>query len=182
LEARSGELYVAAPGKIIRLTLDGKYVADVLTDPEGYFAYPTACDRPLTSEGIKQHLVFNWFGRHASPNAITLWRITADGSNPLQLSSGNFDTFPACSPDGKLVYYSDEQSGQLKQLSVEGGIAGIVPGGVIPGMSNDMDGFGLSPGGRTLAMVMVKQSEHQSQKGARRKIALTPHRDWKKYF
>jgi eukaryotic-like serine/threonine-protein kinase len=172
--AGAGELYVAAPGKIIRLTLDGKYVADVLTDPEGYFAYPTACDRPLTSEGIKRHLVFNWFGRHASPNAVTLWRITADGSNPLQLSSGNFDTFPACSPDGKLVYYSDEQSGQLKQLSVEGGTAGIVPGGVIPGMSNDMDGFGLSPDGRTLAMVMVKQSEHQSQKGARRKIALVP--------
>jgi serine/threonine protein kinase len=172
--AGAGELYVAAPGKIIRLTLDGKYVADVLTDPEGYFAYPTACDRPLTNEGIKRHLVFNWFGRHASPNAVTLWRISADGSNPLQLSSGNFDTFPACSPDGKLVYYSDEQSGQLKQLSVEGGTAGIVPGGVIPGMSNDMDGFGLSPDGRTLAMVMVKQSEHQSQKGARRKIALAP--------
>jgi len=172
--AGAGELYVAAPGKIIRLTLDGKYVADVLTDPEGYFAYPTACDRPLTNEGIKRHLVFNWFGRHASPNAVTLWRITADGSNPLQLSSGNFDTFPACSPDGKLVYYSDEQSGQLKQVSVEGGTAGIVPGGVIPGMSNDMDGFGFSPDGRTLAMVMVKQSEHQSQKGARRKIALAP--------
>jgi eukaryotic-like serine/threonine-protein kinase len=172
--AGAGELYVAAPGKIIRLTLDGNYVADVLTDPEGYFAYPTACDRHLTSEGIKRYLVFNWFGRHASPNAITLWRITADGSNPLQLSSGNFDTFPACSPDGKLVYYSDVQSGQLKQVSVEGGTAGIVPGGVIPGMSNDMDGFGLSQDGRTLAMVMVKQSEYQSQKGARRKIALAP--------
>jgi eukaryotic-like serine/threonine-protein kinase len=171
--AGAGQLYVAAPARIIRLTLDGKYVSDVLADPEGYFAYPVACDRPLTSDGIKSNLVFNWFGRHAIPNAVTLWRATAGESNPMQLSSGTFDTFPACSPDGNAVYYSDVQAGQLKRIPIGGGTAEIVPGSAIPGMSNDMDGFGLSPDGQVLAMV-VTQSEHQNQQGARRKIELLP--------
>jgi len=171
--AGAGDVYVAAPTKIIRLTLNGKYVTDVLADPEGYFAYPAACDRPLTSEGIKRNLLFNWFGRHARPNAVTVWRATADGANPVQVSSGTFDTFPACSPDGKIVYYSDEQAGQLKRVPVEGGTADIVPGSVIPGMSNDMDGFGLSPDGRALSMVMT-ESEHQNQTNGHRKIALIP--------
>ena len=171
--AGAGEVYVAAPAKIIRLTLGGRYVTDVLADPEGYFAYVAACDHPLTNEGIKRNLIFNWFGRHASPNAVTIWRAAADGSSAVQLSSGTFDTFPACSPDGKIVYYSDEQASQLKQISVEGGTADVVPGSAIPGMSNDMDGFGLSPDGRVLSMV-VTDSEHQNQQSAHRKIALVP--------
>jgi len=130
--AGAGELYAAGPGKIIRMTLDGKFVADVLTDSEGYFAYPAACGRPLTGAEIKEprYLVFNRFERRANTNEVSVWRVAADGSDLLQLSSGKFDALPACSPDGKLVYYADIVSGQMKQVPVEGGTAEGVLGSV----------------------------------------------------
>ena len=126
--AGAGELYVARPRKISRLTFDGNYAGDVLVDPQGYFAYPSACSGAATEAGTKEHryLVFNRFGRRANKIAVTVWRIGTDGSNPLQLSSGTFDAMPACSPDGKVVYYTDLVSRQLKQVPTEGGRAEVV--------------------------------------------------------
>jgi hypothetical protein len=66
-------------------------------------------------------------------NTVTVWRIGADGSNPVQLSSGQFDALPVCSPDGRLVYFADLVSGQMKQVPVEGGTTEVVPGSTVPG-------------------------------------------------
>jgi len=44
---------------------------------------------------------------HTGTDALNIWRVDADGSNPKQLTTGRFDTIPFCSPDGKWVYYHD---------------------------------------------------------------------------
>jgi eukaryotic-like serine/threonine-protein kinase len=171
--AGASELYAAGPGKIVRLTFDGNHIADVVTDPEGYFACPGACKGPPTEDGIKgpPFVVFNRFARQANTNAVTVWRIATDGSNLLQLSSGKFDALPACSPDGRLVYYADLVSGQMKRVPVEGGTANAVPGSDVPGRFSG--GFGISADSRELAMV-VAESERQNERSAHQKIALVP--------
>jgi DNA-binding winged helix-turn-helix (wHTH) protein/Tol biopolymer transport system component len=172
--AGAGELYVAGPRKISRLTFNGNHTGDVLTDPQGYFAAPAACNGAATEVGTKEHryLVFNRFERQANKIAVTVWRIGADGSNPLQLSSGTFDAMPVCSADGKLVYYADFVSREMKQVPSEGGKAQVVP-------HSDLKGsligawFGISADSRQLAMV-VTESERVAQKSAQQKIALIP--------
>jgi hypothetical protein len=172
--AGAGELYVAGPRKISRLTFDGNYAGDVLTDPQGYFAYPAACSGAATDVGTKEHryLVFNRFARQANKIVVTVWRIGADGSNPLQLSSGTFDAMPVCSADGKLVYYVDFVSREMKQVPAEGGRAEVVPHS---GVKGSLIGawFGISADSRQLAMV-VTELEREAQKSAHQKIALIP--------
>jgi len=53
-----------------------------------------------------------------------IWKIGADGSNPEQLSHGNIDYHPSCSPDGKWVVFEAARAGQgtaIWKISVEGG-------------------------------------------------------------
>ena len=52
------------------------------------------------------YILVNW-EYHAGIQGSTIWRINPDGSNPVQLSDGEHDMSPACSPDGKWAYYLD---------------------------------------------------------------------------
>lgn len=64
------------------------------------FHLPSSLQASANTSGIEASppfLVFNRFAGQASANTVTVWRIGADGSNPVQLSSGKFDAFPACS-------------------------------------------------------------------------------------
>jgi eukaryotic-like serine/threonine-protein kinase len=90
----------------------------------------------------------------------------------LQLSSGTFDAMPVCSPDGKLVYYADFVSRQMKQVPAEGGRAEVVPNSDTKGNLSSA-WFGISADSRQLAIV-VTESERQAQKSGHQKIALVP--------
>jgi eukaryotic-like serine/threonine-protein kinase len=51
-----------------------------------------------------------------------IWRIDAGGGNFKQVSDGQRDWYPVCSPDGKWVYYSDEANGaKLTRVPLDGG-------------------------------------------------------------
>jgi Tol biopolymer transport system component len=55
---------------------------------------------------------------------INIWRIDYDGSNPLQLTGGNYDIQPRCSADGKWVVYVSRDGGAafaLMKVPIEGG-------------------------------------------------------------
>jgi eukaryotic-like serine/threonine-protein kinase len=61
-------------------------------------------------------------GGHAGSKTLTIWRMDAGGGNLKQLSDGKNDEFPACSPDGKSVFYSDYSNGaKLNRVPLEGG-------------------------------------------------------------
>ena len=56
-------------------------------------------------------------------NRTHLWISAADGTVPKQLTSGAGESSPACTPDGKYVYYYATGDGTIDKLPVEGGEA-----------------------------------------------------------
>ncbi len=50
-----------------------------------------------------------------------IWRMDADGGNPVQLTNGNGEKFAEISPDGKWVVYTAFQDWTLWKVSIEGG-------------------------------------------------------------
>ena len=63
---------------------------------------------------------------HARRSGSSIWRVNADGSNPVLLSDGKYDMDPACSPDGQWAYYTDAMQ-VLKRVPVNGGKPQVVP-------------------------------------------------------
>ena len=63
------------------------------------------------------HIVFQIF------NTPGISRMDANGNDVTQITSGSNDSFPACSPDGKWVYYHDLTKEHLKimKVALEGG-------------------------------------------------------------
>jgi serine/threonine protein kinase len=63
------------------------------------------------------HVVFS--ARH-KPNGLGIFYADADGANPKELAAGKQDVIPACTPDGKTVFYSDSDDILQKVSSVGG--------------------------------------------------------------
>ena len=40
-------------------------------------------------------------------NEVNIWRMGTDGSEPKQLTDGEIEDYPTCSPDSKWEYYND---------------------------------------------------------------------------
>jgi hypothetical protein len=122
-----------------------------------------------------RYILFEWYAMGHGPesNAKGIWRIEPDGSNPVQLTSGNFDHASACSPDAARVFYIDGDSNQIKDVPVEGGTPEIVSESPVPGATLAYHYLGIAPDGKTLAVAAtalgkVRHAEPQS------KIALIP--------
>lgn len=71
------------------------------TEPEDNVASPT-----VTADG--QHVIFN-SGRAGLPR---IWRIGVDGKAPTQLTHGNLDLQPFCSPLENWVFFSQDIAGK----------------------------------------------------------------------
>ena len=82
------------------------------------------------------------------PGAVVLVRVDRDGAHPVHLAHGNLWS-PACSPDGKFVFYvSFDQPEKIWRVPVEGGTPvqlGEILGTQISGR------LSLSPDGKLLA-------------------------------
>ena len=79
--------------------------------------------------------------------------VDADGSNMKELSDTTSDFGPACSPDGKWVYYHANSADQFKRVSMDGGKPETIPGSEIPGAIVGSPYFDISPDGKTLAFL-----------------------------
>lgn len=57
--------------------------------------------------------------------AHNIWRIDADGRNPIRLTRGSYDDQPVSSPDGKWVIYVSQEAGtripKLRKVPIDGG-------------------------------------------------------------
>ena len=74
--------------------------------------WPSAC-------GDGEHFVF---GSGNQSKGISVWRADMDGGNLKQITTGNADVFPSCSPDGTFVVYDDaSDSGGLMRIPIDGG-------------------------------------------------------------
>jgi eukaryotic-like serine/threonine-protein kinase len=158
--AGDGTLYFDNVEALLRISTDGANKTKLLSDPAAQILQPTSCQNG-------RYIVFNW-ASHSAGNKVNIWRVNADGSNPEQLTDGLQDIQPACSPDGKWVFYDDVQDIQIKRVSMDGGTPEIVPGTAVPGGFYHY-GLTIAPDGKVLAFLTTggeSQIVHQ--------IALVP--------
>ena len=97
--------------------------------------------------GDSQHIIFN-LGR---ADGVTIWRSDLDGGNLKQLTPGPRDEMPACSPDGKTVYFLDgtKEHWPLMKVSTDGGTPAQASN--VLDLANPV----FSPDGTSLAMSYV---------------------------
>jgi serine/threonine protein kinase/sugar lactone lactonase YvrE len=86
-----------------------------LTSPQqdGSAVQPSAC-----ANG--RYILFSMFA-HGRAKTQTVWRMDAGGGNLKQITDGQIDERPVCSPDGHWVYYLDYNNGRPKKVPLEGG-------------------------------------------------------------
>ncbi|HEV2387023.1 MAG TPA: protein kinase [Candidatus Acidoferrales bacterium] len=122
--ADNQDFYLAEQDKLVRVSLDGKTRATLISEPGAAVVFPSACPGGRS-------FVFAWAG-HGGTNLINIWRANADGSGAVQLTTGQVDVSPVCSPDGKWVYYTRPIEDQIWKVPLEGGKEELVPGTVLP--------------------------------------------------
>jgi serine/threonine protein kinase len=104
-----------------------------------------------------RYLLLVWAFRRGT-SSFNVWRTDADGSNPLQLTTGKQDAFAGCSPDLKWVYYHDLETLQLRRVPLDGGNSEAVQVHPIPNTYLTAAAT-LSPTGEMLAYP-VSTGEH----------------------
>jgi eukaryotic-like serine/threonine-protein kinase len=109
-------------------------------------------DRNATILGVAScangYILIAW-AFHADNEGSTIWRTDSDGSNPQQLTHGNHDASPTCTPDGKWVYYIDNMLSVMR-IQIEGGQPEVVPGIKIPNLLQQLGGITISKDGRRM--------------------------------
>jgi eukaryotic-like serine/threonine-protein kinase len=162
--AGDGTLYFDNVEALLRISADGANKTTLLSDPAAQILQPTSCQNG-------RYIVFNW-ASHSAGNKVNIWRVNADGSNPKQLTDGLQDIQPACSPDGKWVFYDDVQDIQIRRVSMDGGTPEIVPGTAVPGGFYHY-GLTIAPDGKVLAF-LTTGGESQIVRQIVHEVALVP--------
>ena len=130
--------------QLMRRDANGQSPSQVVSDPAANILSLSACG---------QFIVFPWAFHDG--NSVGIWRVNADGSNPVKLADERFDTFPVCSAHSSWVYYWPGVK-QLARVSLDGsGKPEPIPGSSVEGAFLAGRGIGISPDGKTLAYVVA---------------------------
>src|SRR5258708_38995922 len=74
----------------------------------------------VVSCGLGRYVVFRTLGRSGGTEA-NFWRVDSNGTNLKRLTFGVNEILPACSNDGKWLYYVDVAENQfLKRIPIDG--------------------------------------------------------------
>jgi serine/threonine protein kinase len=170
--AKTLQLTTGARMRSFTWTPDGQIIID--QDGLNLFHADTGNSTPLTSskqDGAAfwpsscpdaRYVVSTIVGR-GNAKAETVWRMDSGGGNFKQLSNGNRDWYPVCSPDGKWVYYSDAANGgKLTRVPLDGGT---------PERLSDLPTlrFDISPDGKLAAFATFASAGI-----AKKQLALVP--------
>ena len=110
---RDGKLVTDTATSLQLVGADGTSRGELVSDKNSYSFGPSACP-----DG---HVVF--VRATAGSMAANVWRVEADGTGLRQLSQGDADRIPACSPDGKWVVFVDGTNRKLMKVPIDGGQA-----------------------------------------------------------
>jgi len=107
----------------------------------------------VVSCGAGRYVVFRTIGRSGGAEA-NFWRIDSNGTNLKRLTFGVNEGSPACSNDGKWLYYLDAAENHfLKRIPIDGGPFETI-------IKSSADPYELSPDGKTVATFEVRESDH----------------------
>jgi eukaryotic-like serine/threonine-protein kinase len=112
-----GKLVMEQDSTIRLLSLDNGATVGMASDNQSGAFEPYGC-----SDG---HIVFA--RAMLKTHSVTIWRSEADGTGLRQLTDGQGDQAPVCSPDAKTVYYADETSRFYMKVPIDGGKPEPVP-------------------------------------------------------
>ena len=149
--------------RIVHVTADGSNQTALISDVN---------PREIALCPNGKTVVFDWVGRGGGI-AINLWRVDSDGSNLKQLTSGNFEENPVCSPDSKWMYFTDRAGNVVNRVSIDGGEPEVVPGtaishGIVAGSR-----LGIAPDNKTLAFLSTYETPGGAESHVQ-KIVLVP--------
>jgi serine/threonine protein kinase len=174
--AGNDQLVVSESDKLVRFSLDGKSRAVIASDPNALLNAPQVCVAAAgsgSSASAPRYAVFAWAGHGEVASGRNVWRVDLDGSNLKQLTTGHNDSSPSCSPDGKWVYFINNNPDQIRRVPIDGGTVEDAPGTTIP--NSIYGGFAahISPDGSKVAFVLTEATAAQSSAGGSdEKIAL----------
>ena len=110
---RDGKLLAEQTPKIKFLDLDGKVQGEIASDEASAAFEPYGCSdgRVVVARGVLKSL------------SVNIWRSEANGTGLLRLTDGKNDETPACSPDGKTVFYVNRHDTEFMKVPIDGGKA-----------------------------------------------------------
>jgi serine/threonine protein kinase len=156
-----GGLLTSDLTQLMRSDADGQNSSQLVSDPAGNILSLSPCGT--------QYIIFPW-AFHDNSNSVGIWRVNANGSNPIKLADQRFDTFPVCSANQNWVYYWPGVK-ELWRVPLDGSAKPeSIPASGVKGAFLAGRGIGISPDGKTLAYVVALVSAFGST--SRDKIAL----------
>ena len=139
---RDGKLLVGDDQALWLVSADGSSLTTLLNDPNSWLFDVQPCG--------EHSLALGWMF-HGGGNHSTIWTSALDGGGLQKLSSGVFDWLPACSPDGKWVYYTDAIAAKLMRAPLGGGAPEVVASAKVKNMFAVDAGLTVSPDGSKVA-------------------------------
>jgi serine/threonine protein kinase/Tol biopolymer transport system component len=154
-----GGLLTSDSTQLVRRDANGENPIQVVSDPAANILSLSSCG--------KEYIVFPWAFHNS--NSVGIWRINADGSNPIKLADEKLDTFPVCSANSNWVYYWQSVQ-HLARVPLDGsGKSEPIPGSGVENAFLAGRGIGISPDEKSLVYVVGLQSAPGPSTG---KIAL----------
>ncbi len=143
------EVERGSESRLIYSVFDGQNINLWLQDASG--------TRQLTFEADNSKPTMSPDGRYivfcsTRAGAMNIWRMNADGTQPLQLTTGAYEDLPSVTADSKWVIY--RTGNDIRQVSIDGGPPLIL-------LSREVQGPSLSPDGRLLAFFVNAQPDSQ---------------------
>ena len=155
-----GKLIVSDGEELSRIATGGVKETALTGDPSAAVLSLARC--PDNS------ILISWAYR-GGRDSRNIWKVNPDGSNPKQLTTGTYDTTPACSPDGKWAYYLDSIK-TLMRVPTQGGQAEVVPGSKVPTSHRLLGGADFSLDGRQL--VLISEMDDTTTNRTRARLAI----------
>jgi eukaryotic-like serine/threonine-protein kinase len=167
--AGNDQFVVSEADKLVRFSLDGKSRAVLASDPNAFLNAPETCSTaaaPGSSAAASSRIVFAWAAHAENATGRSIYRVDLDGSNLKQLTTGHGDQNPSCSPDGKWVYFINNNPDRVRRVSIDGGAVEDVPGTTLP--NTIYGGFAVhtSPDGSRIAIVVTEASQAMNAPGS----------------
>jgi DNA-binding winged helix-turn-helix (wHTH) protein/Tol biopolymer transport system component len=140
--ASDSEIFVAGIHDVRRLNLDGSGETMLASDSNAQVTYVVNCGR---------YVLVPWWSKN-NTSQLNIWRMDQDGENLMQLTHGQADLWPQCSPDGNIVYYYESADAMwTMRIPIDGGTPEKLRLDQSDRSLLGQYGFGISRDGRWMA-------------------------------